>query len=207
MRILLTALAAALALAAPAAAARRHTPAGDAAARRLLLARAELGPGWTAARSRPAVPALTCATAGPAGAAEIGSAVTPTFRLGPAGPFLSEAAFAYRSAGDAAAVWRHLAGGAALGCLAQSVASGSTKTVSFSVRRREALALPALAPRSAGYRVVALATLQGQSSEAFVDLVLLGRGDRLVELSFSAFAKPLDRAAELALVRRALRRL
>jgi hypothetical protein len=185
-----------------------HTAAGMAAAARAVLGAADLGPGWTAGKAGAADASLECGSAAPPkGIVETGKAVSPTFSESSSGPFVSQAVFVYASAPEAQQVWQQTAGKAALACLARSVAGGSSKGIRFTVLHEQTLARPAVGDRSAAYRVVARVHATAQTIPAYVDLVLVGRGDALTEISYSAFSTPVGRAVELAVAQALARRL
>ena len=180
-----------------------HTPAGGAVARRGLLRLSELGQGW-AAGSKPAkVGRLTCGVAAPTvkGAVETGSAVSPTYRAGATGPFVSQTVYVYSRPAGASLFWRHVVGPQALSCLATSVAGFSTKNVTFKVTRSQALPAPHAATRAVAYRVVGTAVSTPQKVTVYVDVVLLLRGNAIAELGFSSFSRPVASGLELRLAR------
>jgi len=215
MRGLVAVLAVAAVLAPMAGAATKPKPtttitaAGTAAAQRALIGLAELGPGWSTGAKAPKAESPGCGSdAGtPAGAVEIGAAATPTFEDGSSGPFVSQAAFVYRTGVQALAVWKRVSGAAELSCLARSVASGGAKGVRFEVLERQGLSRPAPGTRSSAYRVVLKATAQAQAVSAYVDVVLLGRGATVTALSFAGYQQPVAASLELALAREVARRL
>jgi hypothetical protein len=185
-----------------------HTAAGSAAAQHALIASGDLGPGWTAGATPAKPDKLTCGeTPSLAGVVETGAAVSPTFRAGASGPFVSQAAFVYGTASQAAALWRHVAGPNVLACLARSVADGGAKGVRFAVLRREPLSRPAAGARSSAFRVIVQAKTKAQKVTAYVDMVLLGRGNAVTALSFASFTEPVDTTLELSLARIVARRL
>ena len=187
----------------------RHTTAGMALAGRLLLRTADFGAGWTAGRARAKVATLTCGSFNPslAGLIERGSAASPSYSGGTAGPFVSQTAYVYATADQAVTLWRRVVGPGLLRCLVESVGSSSAQGVRFTVRGKRTLTLPRLAPRAAGYRVVATAATAAQSITTTVDLIVLGRGRAVTELSFAGIAQPVAPGVELGLARKAARRL
>lgn len=210
------AAAAALALAAAAAAAaaappngveQKHTAKDMAAARSVLLARADLGQGWSGGNSK--VGSLTCPSFQPSlkGVVETGAAASPDFRAATGGPFVSQSAWIYRTAAQASTLWRRVVGSGLEQCLADSVTSGSTKDVTFTVEQRLRLALPTLRARAAGYRVVSSAATTSQTIAVVYDLIVLGRGRAVTEISFAGFSAPVPRELELRLARRTAARL
>jgi hypothetical protein len=61
------------------------------------------------------------------------------------------------------------------------------------------LSLPKLAAAAAGYRVTATASQTGQSVPVALDVVLLGRGQTVSEISISSIQQPVSRKFELRL--------
>jgi hypothetical protein len=186
-----------------------HTAAGMAAAVRATLARSDLGAGWTAGKPGPSDASPTCSTAGlGTGVVETGKAVSPTFSQGTAGPFVSQVVFVYATGPQATQAWQRTAGKTALGCLAQSVTSGSTKATHFTVLHKQTLAAP-LGTRSAAYRVLAEAhsTAPAQTIDVYFDLILVGKGNALTLISYADFQQPLARSVEVSVARALARRL
>ena len=180
-----------------------HTTAGTAAAEHALIGTNDLGPGWVAGTASTKAESLSCGgtSAAVAGVVEIGAAASPTFRASGSGPFVSQAAFVYGSDSQAAALWEHVAGAKVLACLAKSVAGGGVKGISFTVLHHEELSRPAGGARSSAYRVVVQAKTKAQKVTAYVDMLLLGRGDAVTALSFASFTQPVDTGLELSLAR------
>jgi hypothetical protein len=188
---------------------KRHTASGMALARGALLVRGELGAGWTASPAPHAVPTLTCTDFSPQlnGVTERGAAVSPTFSASRSGPFVSQAAYVYTTAAQAAAVWQRVVTPGLLRCVADSLRSGGSNGVTLAVTRERLLALPGLAGPHAGYRITGTATSPGQVVDVYVDMLVLARGDTVSEISASSFEQPPARELELRLARAVARRL
>jgi hypothetical protein len=186
-----------------------HTPAGMAAARRSLVTRADLGPGWTAGATPKKVGALACrAPAVLKGVLETGAVVSPTYKASAAGPFVSGSAYVYNSASGAAQFFTQIARPNALLCLAQSLTSGkSTSGVTFTVTRRLSLPTPHVGFPAAAYRVIGRAKASAQKVTVYADLILLQRGNAIAELSFASFSAPVAAAVETRVARAAAARL
>lgn len=184
-----------------------HTPAGMAAARHALVARADLGAGWTAGTTPKSAGSLACtAPTSLAGVLETGAAVSPVFRASASGPFVSGTAFVYDSAAGAARFFTRIAKPNALPCLAKSLTSGkSTSGVVFTVIRRQTL--PAPMAGAAAYRVVGRATVSAQKVTVYADVVLVQRGSAIEELSFGSFSAAVPAATEARIARAAAARL
>jgi hypothetical protein len=178
-------------------------------ARQALLRRADLGRGWTSTPAPKTVPGITCRGFSPAlaGIAQTGAAISPTFKQSQTGPFASQTAFAYATAGEEQVVWREVARPRLLTCVAASLARGSTGGVHFAVTGKHLLTLHSLPADAAGYRVTGTASVPNQTVNVYLDVLLLGGGQTVTELSFSSFAQPVARTLELRLARIVARRL
>ena len=186
-----------------------HTAAGMAAAARSLVARADLGAGWTSGGTPKKAGALACrAPTYLKGVLETGAAVSPVFRGSTAGPFLSGSAFVYDSPPGAARFFEQIVKPNALPCLAESLATGkSTPGVSFTVARRQTLTAPPVGASAAAYRVVGRATVSGQKVVVYADVIVLQRGRAIEQLSFASFSVPVPGATEARIARAAAARL
>lgn len=186
-----------------------HTPAGMAAARRALLRRADLGPGWSTGTTPKKVGTLACRSPTHlSGVVETGSAVSPTYRAGSSGPFVSSSAFVYSSAHGAAQFFGEIAKPSALTCLALSLTSGSSNGgVIFTVRSQQVLPVPHVGVAAAAYRVVGRANVTAQKVTVYADVVLLQRGTTISQISFAGFVAPVRAAIEDRLARAAAARL
>jgi hypothetical protein len=188
----------------------RHTGSGTQLARAALLRGSDLGRPWSEASAAPRrVPRLTCAQFAPALTAvtEIGTAATPTWQQSSAGPFFSQSSYVYARARQRADVWAALARPHLLSCVADALLAGSGNGVHYSVKHKQLLPLPALSASAAGYRVRGTASASGQTIDVYLDVVLLGRGSQVTEISFSTFEQPVARRLELRLARAAASRL
>jgi hypothetical protein len=179
------------------------TRSGMALARGLLLRRGDFSPGWTSSPAPKTVPGLTCPAFRPAlsGVVQTGGAISPTYEQSSTGPFASQTAYSYANAGEEQTVWSEVARPNLLACVAASLARTSTGGVHFAVNGKRLLALPSLPVRAEGYRVTGTATVPNQTVNVYLDVVLLGGGDEVTELSFSSFLQPVARAFEVRLAR------
>jgi hypothetical protein len=186
-----------------------HTPAGMAVAKKTLLRRADLGAGWVAGATPKKVGTLACrAPTQLSHVVETGAAVSPTYRAGSSGPFVSGSTFAYDSPGGAARYFDEIAKRSALACLAQSLTSGSSNGgVVFTVRKREVLPAPQLRVSAAAYRVVGTAKVSAQKVTVYADVVLLQHGTTIAQVSLASFAAPVGKATEARIARAAAARL
>lgn len=197
------------ALGLPWAQARTHSP--PPSARALLITRSDLGSGWTVTAPAPrTVPAVACARLhlGLRGAeARPIAAASPTFAAASDGPFVGQTAYRYATAADERRVWRGVARPALLTCLAESFVQGSGHGVRFSVVSQRKRPAPRLAVKAASYVLQATATRGTQSANVYLDVLLLGGGTGVTELSFSSVSGPPPAALELRLARIVARRL
>lgn len=182
---------------------RRHTAKDTAIAKRVLLRLSDLGKGWTASPVAAGPTSLTCGSLQPrqSDLVETGAAVSPNFRGSSTGPFVSQSVWVYKTDVQAAKLWRRVVGPGLARCLKQTVEAGSTKDVTFTVKRSGELAVPKLAKRAAGFRVVATATSPGQSVTAYYDMIVVSNGRTVTQISFAAFQAPIPAAVEITLAR------
>lgn len=214
LRLIAITVAATVAFATPlvmtaAAAVQTHsTPAGMTLARGLLLQTGDLGRGWTSSPAPKTVPGLTCPAFSPplSGVVQTGAAISPTYEQSSTGPFASQTAYAYANASEEQTVWREVARPHLLTCVAVSLLR-STRGAHFAVTGKGLLSLPSLPVHAMGYRVVGTASVPNQVVNVYLDVVLLGAGSEVTELSFSSFLQPVARALELRLARTVARRM
>ncbi len=188
---------------------RKHTAAGSAAAERLLPGLVDFGPGWTATKARAQDASLTCPTFHPRlpDVVEIGAAVSDDFRASPQGPFVSASSWVYGSGAQALTVWKSVVGPGVLRCFEHSVEHDAPGGVRFQVHSAARSPFPALAERTAAFRIVATAQVSGQSVTTNYTLIVLGHDRQLAELSFARLSAPVPRSTELMLARTVARRL
>ena len=188
---------------------QKHTAADTASARGLLLTLTDFGPGWTATAAAARQVALTCPGFEPRlpGVVETGAATSDNFQGSQKGPFVSVSSWVYGTAAQAASLWLRAVQPGLLRCFVGSVQQASTSLVKLTIRSKGRLALPKLAPRQAGSRIVATAEVKGQSVPAYYELIVLGAGRAVAELSFAQLAAPVSRSIELSLARTVAGRL
>jgi hypothetical protein len=181
---------------------RHHTPAGQALAASALLRRADFGRGWRASAA-PAPGRITCPGYSPAtaGVVEQGAVASPDFERTADERFVSESAYAYASGAQRALFWHRVVRPRLLRCLAQSFVHSSGHGVRFAVTGKRVLPAPKLSVSAAAYRVSGTATTAGQPVDVFLDVLVLGSGARLSELSIATVGAPVERAFELRLAR------
>jgi hypothetical protein len=199
-------LAAVLATAATAAAAPSKPPPPPKseviAARHALLKGPDLR-GWRSTPGPKKAPTLTC----PAFAPNLGTlptpgaAASPTFMQTANGPFVSQSAYVYPTAKQELTFWHRAVTRRLATCVAGALTSASTSSVTFTVKSKHSLPLPAIADRRAGYRVIGTAKTTAQEITVYLDMLVVGRGSGLTQISFTSFSQPVARALELRLAR------
>jgi hypothetical protein len=193
----------------PWAQAQTHAPPARPGA--LLITRGDLGSGWTVSAPAPRpVPAVACARLHlklSRSAARPLQAASPTFAAASDGPFVGQTAYLYATAADERQVWRGVARPALLECLAQSFVHAGGGGVRFTVVSQRKRAAPRLKVRAASYALQATATRGTQSASVYLDVLLLGEGASLTELSFSNASAPPPPSLELRLARTVAGRL
>lgn len=197
-----TTLGLALALAASALAdhlepAKRISAADQARAKAMLLRQSDL-PGFQRQPASGSDPHLTCAGLDESDLTVTGDAEAPSWGLSVV--LVTSSATVYATRANAATSWRRGTSPAGMRCLREEFgrqfARQGARVVSF---RR--LAFPALAQRSAAYRLTLEGTAQGQTISAFVDAVVLAQGRALGGLVMGSAIVPPDRSAEVRLAR------
>lgn len=183
---------------------KHHKPDPDVAlARAVLLRQSDLGSSWKAAAAPKKVPTLTCPTFTPdvTSLPKPGGAVSQTFRQTANGPFVSQSAYVFPKQSAALTYWQRVVRKRLVTCVADSLTASSTQTVSFSVTSKRSLSLPAIGDRRAGYRVVGTATTSLQKITVYLDMIVVGHGDGVTQVSFTSFSEPPARSLELRLSR------
>jgi hypothetical protein len=182
----------------------KHAPSPETLrARQVLLHRADLGSHWAMTPPAKGVPTLTCPAFSPnlSSLPKPGAAVSPTFSQTENGPFVSQTAYVYPKAAQALTFWHRVVTPRLSVCVAGSLTASSTQTVQFKLTRKRALKVPAIADRRAGYRVIGVATTTAQEITVYLDMIVVGRGTGLTQVSFTSFAQPPARSLELRLAR------
>jgi hypothetical protein len=193
-------LAGAAAAAGPAA---KHTNAGTFGAKASLLTLKDLGSGWQAGQTGTPGLNLSCKGWAPSGAGivETGAAGTPAFAGGQLGPFLSQTTSVYESTQEAATYWKRAVQAGLITCVTQTVQAIARSGVKVKIVKQGNLAVPKTAAQLvAGYRVVAnLTSKKAGTHPLYFDVVLLGKGKTLTEISLSSFTSPIPAKVESAL--------
>jgi hypothetical protein len=192
MRVL---LAIALAAGAPVV---HHTSAGTTAARASLLKAADLGRGWTsAAATTQRGVSLSCRghAPGAAGIVEAGAASSPAFSASQAGPFVQQNASVYATSSQATGWWRRAVTPSLVTCVAQTFDALAAKGVKVSIVSKGKLPFATALPHTAAYRVVASAN----GNKLYFDVIVLGNGRTITDVTISSFLKPVAAKDEQAL--------
>jgi len=197
MRLLLMLFAAAV-LAGAAAAANvprtAHTDVGTKAADATLLRLSDFGSGWTAQQQTGSTTGVNfaCTAFNPKqrDLTEIGAASSPNFKVSDIGPFVVQKTSVFRSPATARTLWRRAVKTRLADCVAQTLQALGSRGVKVTVTSKSMLKLGALAERSAGYRIVATLTTKERRLKTYFDVLLLGNGSRITQITVSQFQKP-----------------
>lgn len=196
---------AAAALAGPAAAAApspRHTAAATAAAKASLLKLSDLGKGWQAGATGTPGLHLSCKGYSPSGTGivEAGAAGSPGFASSQVGPWVSQTTSVYGSTKQASTYWARAVKPGLVGCVIQTVRAVEAQGIKVKVLSQGNLPFGKVAPLTAAYRVVANLTSPGKTPrKLYFDVVLVGKGNTLSELTLTSFVGPVPDKVESAL--------
>jgi hypothetical protein len=194
-------------LAAPAGAAApsaQHTAVGTTAAKGSLLTLSDLGKGWQAGATGTPGLHLSCKGWSPSakGIVETGAAGSPSFAATQVGPFLSQTTSVYASSKQASTYWARAVQPGLVACVVQTVAALEGRGIHVKVVSKGALPVSKASNLTAGYRVVASLTSPGKTPrKLYFDVVLVGRGNTLSELSMTSFVAPVPARVEAALAK------
>jgi hypothetical protein len=198
---------AAAVLAGPAAAAApsaQHTAVGTTAAKGSLITLSDLGKGWTAGATGTPGLHLACTGWSPSGKGivETGAAGSPSYSATQTGPFLSQTTSVYGSTKQASTYWARAVQPGLVACVVQTVAALEAQGIHVKVLSKGALPVTKESSLTAGYRVVASLTSPGKTPrKLYFDVVLVGRGNTLSELSMTSFVAPVPAKVEAALAK------
>jgi hypothetical protein len=202
---LLAAAALALALAATAVAAdpaAKHTSAGNSAAKASLLTLKDLGQGWQAGQTGTPGLHLSCPGYRPSGKGivETGVAGSPAFANSQSGPFVSQTASVYASSSQAAAYWNRAVKAGLIACVTQTVETIGARGVKVKITSQGGLPISKPTSMTAGYRVVAtLSSKTAGSHTLYFDVIVVGKGKTLTEITLSSLIAPIPAKVENAL--------
>ncbi len=194
-----------------AAPAARHTSAGNTAAKASLLTLANLGKGWTEGKPGTAGLVLSCPGWTPSGkgVVETGIAQTGSLSAGAIGPFVSQSTSVYGSPKEASTYWSRAVKPGLVTCVAQTVEALRAQGLKVAITRQGGLPLGKVADLVAGYRVVATLTSPTTSYKRtlYFDVLLVGHGAALSEITLSSFASAVPSKVETALATVVARKL
>jgi hypothetical protein len=172
--------------------------AADQARAKAMLVRASDVPGFQKLPTSRGDTHLTCQALDESDLTVTGDAEAPRWALSVAS--VTSSSTVYATQADAATSWRRGTSVAGTRCLRDELGRQfATRGVRVASLRR--LSFPALAQRSAAYRLTLQGTAQGQTIKVFVDVVVLLHGRAVAGLVMgSALVQP-DRPAEVTLAR------
>ena len=171
--------------------------ADQARAKAMLLRDSDLR-GYQRQPSSGADPHLTCAALDESDLTVTGDAEAPNWALSIV--FVTSSATVYATAGDSATSWRRGTSTAGLRCLRVELGREFARQGARVVSLRR-VSFPALAQRSAAYRLTLAATAQGQTIPGFVDFVVLAQGRAVAGLVVGSVVAAPDRQVEIRLAR------
>ncbi len=211
---LLAVLACSLAVTAAASAtapAAKHTAAGNAEAKSSLLTVALLGTGWKSTGANTTGLVLACPGYEPSGKGivEKGVASSGSLSTSTIGPFVSQATSVYATPGQAAKYWARAVKPGLVKCIAQTVEAIGAQGVKVSITKQGSLPLAKVIDMTSAYRVVA--TLRSvkhhYKRQLYFDVIVLGQGKTLSEISISSIVSPVPPKVEAALATIVARKL
>lgn len=184
----------------------------QAKARSVLVQGSDLGPGFVADKRTDddAVPKdARCDALDESDLTVTGDADSPDFRLRSPSAFVtvSSTAQVYRTLSDANTAWGRgtpTQTATCLGDIVRLTAPPNRKVTLVSAKPR---AFPALAPKSAAYRIVVSFAVSGQQIRLYLDVIILQFGRIQTGLLFSSVGGPVARSEQVALARIVARRL
>jgi hypothetical protein len=182
-----------------------HTTAGTHTAKAALLTAADLGKGWAATASTQEGVHLSCTGHNPSakGIVEAGVASSPAFAASQAGPFVQQNVSVFASKSQADAWWRRAVTPSLVACFSGTIDALAARGVKISAVSRAKLPFPATLPHTAAYRVAATAN----GKKLYFDVVLLGSGRTITNLTVSSFLQPVPAKYERALAALIVRKL
>lgn len=203
---LLVVLACALTVTAAASAtapAAKHTAAGNKTAKSSLLTVSVLGKGWKSSGATATGLVLSCPGFQPSGKGivETGVASTGSLSTGSVGPFVSQATSVYGSAGQAAKYWARAVKPGLIKCVAQTVEAIGAQGVKVSITKQGNLPLTKVVDMTSAYRVVATlsSAKRHYKRQLYFDVIVLGQGKTLSEITISSIVSPVPAKVEAAL--------
>jgi hypothetical protein len=181
---------------------RAITKADEAAARSIVLRRADLGAGFVPRPAGPddLPPGVRCGALDESDLTIGGDASSPDFRLDAPGALLTVGSTVqvYKTVRDANASWARGQRPAATTCLADIVRKSGGAGQRVTVVSAKRIAFPRLSPKTTAFRIVANVRSGGASVKVYFDAVLLQQGRIQAGVVFTSAVQPIglaDRAA------------
>jgi hypothetical protein len=169
-----------------------------------LLTTADLGKGWTAGATGTPGLHLSCSGWSPSGQGivETGAAGSPSFASTQAGPFVAQNTSVYGSTKQASTYWARAVRPGLVACVVQTVKAVEARGIRVEVLSQGRLPLGKVASLTAGYRVVADLAAPGKTPQKlYFDVVFVGRGPTLSEITMTSFVAPVPSKVENALAK------
>jgi hypothetical protein len=185
----------------------RHTPAGSARARSTLLASSSFGTGWTAAPATASPNPVSCkaAPSNQSDLVQIGLAAR-SFTAGKDKQIV-QAVRVYKTAAQAARAWERTVTVGLLVCDEQRLEQSN---MHIKVTGQLRLPVAHVAPRTAAFRITAVSRSEDGktiTSRLYLDLLLVGRGNAISSVVFSAAGSPFAQSFEGTVARTVAQRL
>ncbi len=180
---------------------QKHTAAGTLQATSALVRTADLGAGWKgASRSNGGLPCDVVLLPNESDLIEVGKADGPLFTRG--AEAVAQNVHVFATEAQATAAWKRTVTEKLVLCMEQQVENASSMGAPVSVTEWRRLALPRLAGRVKGFRVVAKAkTGKKMWSKAYFDQLLLSHGKTMTGIIFSSLRAPVAKVFEQKVVR------
>jgi hypothetical protein len=187
-----------------------HTSDGTKLAQASLLRLGDFGRTWTESPSGSSEGlSLACKGFVPKqdDAVEVGTATSPSFKGSAIGPFVVQKTSVYETPEMASKLWQRAVKPRLVECVAQSLQALSKRGIGVAITERTTIPLGSVADRAATYRIIATLTTPKQRLKTYFDVVILGAGRTITELTISQFQKPPGLKWEQALAKTAARRM
>ncbi|HKY25065.1 MAG TPA: hypothetical protein VJM07_07910 [Gaiella sp.] len=180
------------------------TTAGNAAARSVVLKRADLSPAFTMLkRADDDLPAgVRCGALDESDLTINGEAQSPDFQLTQQGVYVTVGSTVnvYRTLREAGASWRRGTSAQTTTCFADIVRLSAPRGQRVKIVSAKRLTVPKVAPMTAAFRVVATLTLTGnQRVTAYVDAIILQHGRVQSGVVFTSLGRPVGQPEQLGL--------
>ena len=183
----------------------KRIPADQVAAQSALLKPSELGKAWKASTVTPSPSAITCnGTNMKPNQSDLTITGLTGTSLAEANTQVVQAVRVFRSKAQADASWTRTVTIALVDCAGQKLRQSSDD---LKLAQEARLALPNVAPHTAGFRIVARAADNKTMTNVYLDLLLVGRDKTLTSVVLSTLQKPPDRAFEERIVRTVAQKL